>query len=666
MTEARARVYLVQVCNAFGDAVYLPLAAGMLKAYASERPGLAGHFTFETIIHRRFDLAETAERFPAPAVVGLSTYVWNWEFSLGLARELRRLYPGVVLLLGGPQAPEDGRALVESGLVDVIVHGEGEVAFAEVLEALRDGAPLHDVAGVTARDESGRAVRGPARARVVELDELPSPFLRGDFDPLLTDGQRLIGLWETNRGCPFSCTFCYWGSAINQKVRIFGWDRLERELQWFSDHRVDYVLSADANFGIKKRDIDIARLVADAKRRTGFPRKFRVFSTKNASDRVLEVIDVLHAEGLDQGMSLTMQTLSPRALTAIKRENIRLSSYVDLARRAQERGIVTYSDLIVGLPGESHDSFMDGLDELMRLGQHDNVHVYHCTVLVGSEIGDPAYQARHGIRTVRTPILQRHMDADAIDTGSIQEMEEVVVATDTMPPADWIETNVATSVVNVLHYQKLAHYAAIFLHASSGASYRRHYALAKRLPESDPARFPMLSSAWRLARDYFTSLAAGRAERLVFREFGAVVWPIEEAMFLLLSKDFDATYAEIADLLRAVRREEGIAVDDEVLADVLAFQEAQTPRPDGPRRPIVHLSHDWPSYFDALLRGREAKLERRRATFRVVDHHRTGGDLARFAREVVWYARSATNLPYRMERVMDDGSGLEPLTSGGP
>jgi hypothetical protein len=449
-------------------------------------------------------------------------------------------------------------------------------------------------------------------------------------------------------------------------VRLFGWERLERELRWFSEKRVDYVLSADANFGIKKRDKDLAELVAEAKRRTGFPRKFRVFSTKNASDRVLEVIDVLRREGLDQGMSLTMQTLSPRAQKAIKRQNIRLSSYVDLAKKAQERGIVTYSDLIVGLPGESYDSFMDGLDELMRLGQHDNVHVYHCTVLVGSEIGDPAYQAEHGIRTARTPILERHMDADAIDSAAIQEIEEVVVATDTMPFADWIETNVATAVVNVLHYQKVAHYPAIFLHASAGARYRRHYELAKLLPERDPRRFPLLSATWRFARDYYQRLGTGSAPRLVFREFGSIVWPIEEAMFLLLSRDFEGAYREIADLFDAIRREDGLAVDDEALADVLAFQEAQTPRPDGPRRPLLRLAYDWPSYFDALLRGREAKLERRRVSLRVVDQHRTGGDLVRFAREVVWYARSATNLPYRLEPAGGSEPGLEPATSDGP
>lgn len=666
MTTPRRRVYLVQVCNAFGDAVYVPLAAGMLKAYAAERPSLAEHYTFETITHRRFDLAEAAARFPEPAVVGLSTYVWNWEFSLALARELRRLHPHVVVVIGGPQVPDDASALVESGVADVAVHGEGEVTFAEVLEAVRSGAPVHDVPGVTAKGPGGRAARGPVRARVVDLDELPSPFLRGDFDELLQGNQRLIGLWETNRGCPFSCTFCYWGSAINQKVRVFGWERLARELAWFSEKRVDYVLSADANFGIKKRDIDLAKLVAETKKKTGFPRKFRVFSTKNASERVLEIIDVLHGQGLDQGMSLTMQTLSPRAQEAIKRENIKLSTYIQLAQKAQARGIVTYSDLIVGLPGETHDSFMDGLDELMRLGQHDNVHVYHCTVLVGSEIGDPVYQRTHGIRTVRTPILERHMQADAIDAAAIPEIEEVVVATNTMPFEDWIETNVATSVVNVLHYQKVAQYAAIYLHAAAGASYRRYYALAKRLPEAEPERFPVLSRAWKMSRDYFSKLGAGRPPRLVFREFGAVVWPIEEAMYLELSRDFDGAYREIRDLLGAVREDQSLAVDDDALVDVLAFQEAQTPRPLGPRSPSVSLGYDWAAYFDALRRGREAKLERRSATYRIVDHHRTDGDLVRYARDVVWYARSATNLPYRLEQVGSESSRVEPAVSSAP
>ena len=85
--------------------------------------------------------------------------------------------------------------------------------------------------------------------------------IAGDFDDLLDGPRRLIGLWETNRGCPFGCSFCYWGSAVNQKVRDFGMARLERELQWFSEHAIDYVLYDTAGTPLPLQQMVRERLV---------------------------------------------------------------------------------------------------------------------------------------------------------------------------------------------------------------------------------------------------------------------------------------------------------------------------------------------------------------------------------------------------------------------
>jgi hypothetical protein len=148
----------------------------------------------------------------------------------------------------------------------------------------------------------------------------------------------------------------------------------------------------------------------------------------------------------------------------------------------------------------------------------------------------------------------------------------------------------------------------------------------------------------------------------VFREHGATVWPIEEAMFLLLSKSFERVYEEIADLLVLAIREQTLDVDTALLADLLVYQEARTPRPGGPRHAQLRLAHDWPSYFDALARGEEAHPERTPTTLRIVDQHKTNGDLVRFAREVVWYGRSATNLVYRIESVTMGDSPIPPAT----
>lgn len=652
---AGGQVYLVQICNVFADSIYLPLAAGMLRAHAAADAELASRFRFAPIIHERFDLAETRERIPDPAIVGLSTYVWNWEYSLALARRLKQLFPGVLIVIGGPQVPEDAASLIADGVVDVAVHGEGEITFAELLRAFARGAPLAEVAGVTARTEAG-VERAAPRDRIQNLDTLPSPFLCGDFDDLLGGPRRLIGLWETNRGCPFGCTFCYWGSAVNTRVREFGMERLTRELDWFERHHIDYVLCADANFGIKKRDIDIARKVATAKRRSGFPRKFRTFSTKNASGRVLDVVEVLRSEGLDMGMSLTMQTLSEDALSAIGRKNIKMSTYVELRREAGKRGMPTYCDLIVGLPGETYDSFLDGLDRLMSLGQHDNVHVYTCTQLVGSEMADPDYRAKHGLVTARSPIIERHMRADAISDASIPEYEDVVIATRTMPLESWIETNLATVIVNVLHYQKLAHWLAIYLHHEHGVRYRRWYEHVKRAA-TDDSRLCRLAAAARFTAEYYQSIAEGRTKRLVFPEFGSVIWPIEEAVFLLLSKDFDGVYRELGLLFEEFCRTEGIALREDVAGDLLAYQMAQVPRPEGPRAGEVTFVHNWPAFFAAALAGKQPTLERSTTRVRVVDQHQTAGDPAAYALKVAWYARSSTDIPYHLEEIGPDSPG---------
>ncbi|MCC6556712.1 MAG: radical SAM protein [Polyangiaceae bacterium] len=662
---AGTSVQLVQVCNVFGDGIYLPLAAGMLRAHAASQPDLARHYRFAPIVCERFDLADAAAHLDASGVVGLSTYVWSWEYSIALARRLRELHPGVVIVLGGPQVPDDARPRVASGLCDVAVHGEGEATFADVLRALRDGSPVGEIPGVTARGARGEPARAPARLRLDDLDALASPFLRGDFDPILAGRYRPIGLWETNRGCPFSCTFCYWGSAVGEKVRTFGWDRLMAELRWFERHRIDYVLCADANFGIKRRDLDLARAVAEQKRRSGFPRKFRIFSTKNASQRVMDVVDVLSAEGLDQGVSLTMQSLSPPALAAIGRRNIKLDAYVTLAKEARRRGMTSYSDLIVGLPGETYDSFLDGLEALMDVGQHDNVHVYVCTLLVGSEMSDPGYVARHGIRTARSPIIERHMRAGALPAGGIQEYEDIVIETATMPVDQWIETNVATVLVNVLHYQKVAPMLALYLHHERGVRFRRWYEAVKRRAGL-ASRAPLLAGAAAYARDFYRSIAEGRTARLVLPEFGDVVWPVEEAVFLRLCRHFDELGQELRALALDLGAEDGLDLDPGLLDELLALQLARVPRPGGPARAMVALEHDWPAWLEAVLSGEPARLVRRRVLVRLEDQHGDTRALPDYARKVAWYARSAADIPYRLTRLADpEGHAPPPVEPGG-
>ena len=117
-------------------------------------------------------------------------------------------------------------------------------------------------------------------------------------------------------------------------------------------------------------------------------------------------------------------------------------------QRYDEAQIPTYTELILGLPGETYDSFADGLDRVLRAGQHHGLYVYLALLLPNSEMADPAYIAKHGLVSVEGPLLQQHATPDS---STPEERGRVVIGTKTMPPEDWLRAYLLEWAVQTLH-----------------------------------------------------------------------------------------------------------------------------------------------------------------------------------------------------------------------
>ena len=104
----------------------------------------------------------------------------------------------------------------------------------------------------------------------------------------------------------------------------FEQDRLFLELEWFVEHKIEYIFVCDANFGSQKRDVEIAQHVAELRGKTGYPQGFSVQSTKNATERAYVTQKILADAGLNKGVALSMQSLDAVTLQNIKRDNISL------------------------------------------------------------------------------------------------------------------------------------------------------------------------------------------------------------------------------------------------------------------------------------------------------------------------------------------------------
>jgi len=254
-TKTPLVIGLVQINNSFSNQQYLPYSTACLRAYVEKFSSSPDRYHFLPDVYKRQPISVIVHNLGSADIVGFSTYVWNIEISKETARRLKKESPHKVIVFGGPQVPDDAEQFLrENSFVDFVVHNEGEETFLEFLEDFPE-KKLDEIKGISFIDAHNRFQKTPTRSRIRDFSEVPSPFLSGKFDSLIIDNptEKWIGLWETNRGCPFQCTFCDWGSATAAKVSKFELDRLYQELEWFAQHEIEYIFVCDANFGIQKR-----------------------------------------------------------------------------------------------------------------------------------------------------------------------------------------------------------------------------------------------------------------------------------------------------------------------------------------------------------------------------------------------------------------------------
>jgi putative methyltransferase len=304
--------------------------------------------------------------------------------------------------------------------------------------------------------------------------------------------------------------------------------------------------------------------------------------------------------------------------------------------RYAERGIATYSEIILGLPGETYDSFADGLATLLDAGQHDSVNVYPCIMLKNSEMSDPAYVEQHGLKSVRSPMPMFHA-VPSIDPHP--EQYDLVVETKTMPPDDWMKAQMFSWAVQTFHCMGLTSSLAIVM-KSLGIGYRRFY------EEILQIRTGLIGAEIEKTRKIYEDLRAGRNWEQVLPGCGKISWSPEEASFLRLSSD-EAFKAEILEY--AVRWVFG--ADADVVSSAVKYQAAVAPGPHQPHCLYFSLDCDIHALVEGVRRMDGGKWSRDRVTYDLCREPYYSGALERFAKEVVWYGRKGGSSGVKVKRV---------------
>jgi radical SAM superfamily enzyme YgiQ (UPF0313 family) len=643
MTQRKVATYLFQFNFQSGNTFYLPYSVGMLWAYASQAEAVRQHFAKPRFVFMKDEPEAIVSGVVAPDIAAFSTYVWNWEISIRTAELLKQRFPECLIVFGGPHVPDRMDGFFEAfPFIDVAAHGEGEVTFSDLLSEYVGERQFTRIAGLSVNNAIAESGPSTKRPRITDLDTLPSPYVSGVFDDLLDDRYNFHAVWETNRGCPYACTFCDWGSATMSKVRTFSEDRLQQEIDWFADHRIQWIYGADANFGILPRDESIAERLAAKKRQTGFPGKFRVNFAKNSTKRVTDIARILNSVDLDKGITLSMQSMDDTTLHIIKRKNLKVGPLQEFVREYRHQDIATNTEVIIGLPGETYQSFVTGIDALLKAGIHDSIYIYRAQVLPNAELNDPAVREKYAIRTTRTPLI---LNYSTPDEESVTEYEETIVSTSTMPHEDWKRACLFAWLIQCCHAFNLTQVIAIVLHELTDVDYSVFYSRLLEFAEQHPASV-IGRERLHLERQ-LDELVAGRLRKNVLEEFASFNWSLEEGSYLRISKQLDVFYEEVGVFLEDLLQTLKIELDRDLLRDAVNVQRSIVVRWDQRGDRELPLASNMYSFYRGLFMLEPAALVRGQHLLSIRDTFRFDGDVRRFATDVLFKGRRNIRFMYK-------------------
>ena len=386
-------------------------------------------------------------------ILMLSCYVWNWELQLALADRAREINPDIIVVGGGPQVhkPYYDR-------FDHVVMGEAEHGVRQIL----DGTAGHIVHSIRKTD--------------FEI----SPYI-DNRDMLLAQREQakarkmaLGVIFEANRGCPFACAYCDWGSATQSKVHYFQQDRTFDEIDFVCNVlQPSFWFHADANFGITDRDIDISHHLVKAKQRTSFPKAFYYSTSKNTWKRNVEIAKILHQGGLIDTYNIGIQHTHKDVLEASVRGNIKPDQFRIIGSECQKNGIPTNTQMILGMPGDTRAKWFQSLCETFEWGFHSETKVYWYNLLPNAPAAHPDYVKEWQIETKPVIYNQARLLKDHDEV--IDKAADIIVSCKTFDREDWINMNIDTKWLQALHNMALLRHTAMYWRFTHDVPYETFY-----------------------------------------------------------------------------------------------------------------------------------------------------------------------------------------------
>ena len=655
MKSKKIKIGGAQINNGFSGQYYLPYSIGLLFAYTLHNSKNKDRFEFSDIIYKRHTLSKSISILEDCEIILFSTYVWNEQISLAIAKELKRKDPSKYIIFGGPSVPDSVQGNAEEFLrknpfIDVAIHQEGERSILKLLDEYPN-SKLEDTPNISYLNRKGEFKSNSVIPRLKNFDDVPSPYLTGIFDQLIekNKNEKWLASWETNRGCPFSCTYCDWGSATNSKVARMHLDRVFAELEWFAKHKVEFIFCCDANFGMLPRDYEIVLKAVELKKKYGYPHVLSVQNTKNARERAYKVQKLLADSGLSKGVTLAMQSVDSHTLETIKRDNISIEDYEELQRRFTKDGIPTYTEFILALPGDTYETFAKGVSDVIESGQHNRIQFNNLSILPNAEMATKENIERDKIITVETPIVNVHGSLDETPEDGINEKQKLVISTKSMNLESWKKTRVYATTSEFLYFNKLLQIPLLYLCYEKKIKFKSLF--EGFLDKSD--NFSILKNITINFNKHAEKIVKGKSEFIFKEGYLDIYWPPGEFEYinLVMKNKIDLFYEQAFDLFLFYTN--GEKESSEILKECFNLNRKMMRVFGEDKDETFNLKYNILDYYKSILSLEKIELIEDPQKILIIKSDLKFDSPQKWMREIIWYGHRSGKYLCKVKNIYD-------------
>jgi hypothetical protein len=254
-------------------------------------------------------------------------------------------------------------------------------------------------------------------------------------------------------------------------------------------------------------------------------------------------------------------------LTIIKRANIKFNKFSNLLQQFRDHKIENYTEIIMGMPGETLKSYKDGLEQLMELFPRPVIFIYNCGVFVNAPMNKPEYIKAHGIKMIKSPIYLWHSSIH--NRGEIPEYDNITTSANSFTSEDLRQMYLYGWTTQAFHSLGTLEFISKFYNQVFNLKYIKFYEAFFEYCKSSAGLF---NKEYSILLDYMTTGYAGKGWDHHDPDLAPIFWPIEEATWLRCVTDSDKLIAEIQSFLKFLNGSLGYSTDAAMMEDLVRFQ----------------------------------------------------------------------------------------------